>query len=97
MSLDVVCGKWKGLILIQLLEGPKRFSQLKAEIPGIKHQSLIKQLKALERDGIIQRTEYPERPPRVDYRLTPYGEGVRALLHTLEHWGAEHRDHKKAN
>ncbi|TDQ37401.1 winged helix-turn-helix transcriptional regulator [Aureibacillus halotolerans] len=96
-ALEVVCGKWKGLILINLLDGPMRFSELKKEIHGIKHQSLIKQLKELERDGIIKRTEYPERPPKVDYRLTPYGESVRMVLQTLSSWGAGHLTKQQAN
>jgi len=88
--LDRIGDKWTALI-IGMLEGrPKRFSELQRTIVGISHKMLTQTLRNLERDGLVQRTLYPEVPPRVEYRLTPLGETLRTPIAAIRHWAEEH-------
>ena len=88
VSLSVIGGKWKPIILWYLRDGPVRFTQLQRSIAGITQMMLTKQLRELEADGIIERTMYHEIPPRVDYRLTEMGRSVFPVLGSLHDWGA---------
>ncbi|WP_051189096.1 winged helix-turn-helix transcriptional regulator [Halalkalibacillus halophilus] len=93
-TLDVVCGKWKAVILLKLSTGTLRFGEIKKSIPLIKHQTLIKQLKELEGDGLIYREAFPEVPPKVEYSLTDYGNELQPLLNQMVDWGENHvKDH----
>ncbi|MGP4072070.1 winged helix-turn-helix transcriptional regulator [Piscibacillus sp. B03] len=94
VTLDVVCGKWKAVILLKLYEGNLRFGEIKRSIPLIKHQTLIKQLKELEQDGLISKTTYPEVPPKVEYALTEYGRPLKPLLEMMVEWGELHSEQK---
>ncbi|PYZ94189.1 MarR family transcriptional regulator [Salipaludibacillus keqinensis] len=94
-TLDIVCGKWKAAILLVLVGKTLRFSEIKASLPKINHQTLIKQLKELERDGLLERTSYDEAPPRVEYTLTEYGEDLEELLTHMMSWGEKHLELKK--
>ncbi|WP_018922963.1 winged helix-turn-helix transcriptional regulator [Salsuginibacillus kocurii] len=89
-TLDVVCGKWKAVILMELVNGPLRFAELKRKLPQIHHQTLIKQLKELQEDGLIERKSYAEIPPKVEYKLTSHGESLHHLLHDMAAWGEYH-------
>ncbi|WP_280768558.1 winged helix-turn-helix transcriptional regulator [Salipaludibacillus daqingensis] len=89
-TLNIVCGKWKAPILLVLVEKELRFSEIKNSLPKINHQTLIKQLKQLEKDGLISRTSYQEVPPRVEYRLTEYGAELEELLNDMMTWGEKH-------
>ncbi|MFT8887323.1 MAG: helix-turn-helix domain-containing protein [Ethanoligenens sp.] len=91
-SLSVIGGKWKGIILFRLLDGTKRFSELKRLIPAITHRTLTLQLRELEKDGLVSRKVYPEIPPRVEYSLTPCGVSIRPVINALQEWGAAYRD-----
>jgi DNA-binding HxlR family transcriptional regulator len=66
-------GKWKILIMYHLLNGDQRPSELERLILGVKRQVLTQQLKELEADGLIEKTSFPEVPPRVEYRLSAFG------------------------
>ena len=88
-TLRVISGKWKPLILYFLLQGPNRYGELKRAVRGVSDKVLIQQLKELEADGILRRTDYKEVPPRVDYSLTPLGHGLAEALAPLCTWGAE--------
>lgn len=88
-TLRVISGKWKPLILYFLLQGPNRYGELKRAVRGVSDKVLIQQLKELEADGILKRTDYKEVPPRVDYSLTPLGHGLAQALAPLCTWGAE--------
>jgi len=66
-TLRIISGKWKPLILFFLRDGPKRYGELKRLIPGVSDKVLIQQLKDLEADRVLARTDYKEVPPRVDY------------------------------
>jgi len=86
-TLSVLNGKWKLLIIRELLTGPKRFSQIQRAIPGITQKMLTKQLRELERDGLINRKVYPQVPPKVEYSLTDLGESLREVLDAMHRWG----------
>lgn len=88
-TLKVIAGKWKPLILYFLLQGPNRYGALKRAIRDVSDKVLIQQLKELEADGILLRTDYKEVPPRVDYTLTPLGESLAQALEPLCSWGTE--------
>lgn len=88
-TLRVIAGKWKPLILYFLLQGPNRYGELKRAVRGVSDKVLIQQLKELEADGILRRTDYKEVPPRVDYSLTSLGRSLAEALAPLCTWGAE--------
>lgn len=94
-TLEVIGGKWKGVILYHLLEKTHRFGELKKTMPGITQHTLTKQLRELESYGIINRKVYPEVPPRVEYSITERGEGLRTIIMMMRDWGEENLSFKK--
>jgi DNA-binding HxlR family transcriptional regulator len=78
------------MIIHQLLEGTKRFNQLQRELTGITHRTLAKQLREMERQGLIARHDYREIPPRVDYSLTPLGLTLRDILQAMHVWAEKY-------
>ena len=86
-TLRVIEGRWKVLVLYHLLEGIKRFNQLHRLLGGISPRTLAKQLRELERDGILRRKVFPEIPPRVEYSLTPLGKSLEPVLLAMGQWG----------
>lgn len=90
VTLDVIGGKWKCVVLWWLREGPKRFSELKQSVPGITQKVLTEQLRELEADGLVHREVYKEKPPRVEYSLTSYGETIRPITDLMCEWGKSH-------
>lgn len=88
--LERVGDKWSLLVIAQLAERTRRFTELKREIDGISQRMLTVTLRALERDGIVVRTVYPVVPPRVEYSLTPMGETLREATLTLVWWAESH-------
>ena len=86
----IVGGRWKGAVLEQLLEGTKRFSELKRAVTGITQRTLSQQLRDLQSTGIVERTVYPDTPPKVVYAITPLGKSLRPLLDAMCHWGKSH-------
>jgi len=93
VTLRVVAGRWKVMVLHQLLEGTKRFNRLNKELAGISPRTLAKQLRELEHDGIIRRKVFPEIPPKVEYSLTTLGRSLEPVLRAMHAWGEafEHR------
>jgi DNA-binding HxlR family transcriptional regulator len=89
-ALDVVGGKWKPIVLLRLAPGPRRFGELRRLVTGISEKMLIQQLREMERDGIVARTDFQEVPPRVEYALTPFGISLQAALVPLCEWGTKH-------
>ena len=87
-ALDVIGGKWKPLILWALGGNVMRFSELQKELPGVNTKMLTKQLRELEKDGVISRKVYPEVPPRVEYAITDFGKTLLPILQALCDWGA---------
>jgi DNA-binding HxlR family transcriptional regulator len=90
-TLDLIDGKWKGVILFHLQGGTQRFGELRKRMPGITQRMLTKQLRALEDDDLVIRKVYAEVPPRVEYRLSEIGESLRPVIDTLRAWGESHR------
>ncbi|CAM4153403.1 regulatory protein [Bacillus manliponensis] len=90
-TIQLIQGKWKIMILYELYEDPmKRFGELQRYILNISHKTLTNQLRELERDGLIERTIYPEVPPRVEYSLTRKGLSLIPLLNMICDWGLAH-------
>lgn len=88
-TLRIISGKWKPQVLYFLLDGPKRYGELKRTIQGVSDKVLIQQLKDLEADQVLARTDYKEVPPRVDYTLTPLGRSLADAIVPLCTWGTE--------
>ncbi len=88
-AVALLGGKWKLHIVFHLMEGTKRFSELRRAIPDVTQQMLTAQLRELEADGIITRTVYPVVPPKVEYALTPFGTKLKAVTDALGTWGSE--------
>jgi DNA-binding HxlR family transcriptional regulator len=94
-ALDVIGNKWKGVVLFHLLEGTKRFNELRRLIPSVTQRMLTLQLRELEDDKIITRKVYPQVPPKVEYSLTPLGRELSPILFALREWGAKVRTTEK--
>ena len=90
-ALDItssfIGGKWKTVVLWYLRKDKKRFKELKDLIPDITDKMLSIQLRALEEDGLVKRTIYPEVPPRVEYELTKEGKTLIPVLEAIAEWG----------
>jgi DNA-binding HxlR family transcriptional regulator len=89
-ALDVVGGKWKVIVLSRLAPATRRFGELRRLVNGISEKMLIQQLREMEADGVVARTDYREIPPRVEYALTPFGVSLSEALKPLCEWGALH-------
>lgn len=83
--------KWSMSVIRALTAGPVRFTHLMADIPGISHRMLTRTLRALERDGLVSRTSYPESPPRVEYELTTLGTTLNEPVRAFIDWTQRHR------
>lgn len=92
-TVQMIGNKWKLLILRNLLVRPWRFNELLRNLEGISQKVLTDNLRALEADGIVIRTVYPEVPPRVEYSLSPIGETLRPILDTMQAWGEQYKKH----
>lgn len=90
--VEVIGGKWKGVILYHLLGGTKRFNELLRLMPGVTQRMLTRQLRELEADRIVERKVYAEVPPKVEYSLTEFGRTLEPVLKTLQGWGAKNLD-----
>ena len=87
---NVIGGKWKGIIWWRLSNGLGGFGELGRAIPQITKKMLSRQLRELERDGIVHREEFDETPPRVEYSLTGYGRTLAPVIEAICAWGADH-------
>jgi len=100
VTLSVIGGKWKLLIISQLQRGVSRFGQLRRAIPGVTQTMLTQQLRELEEDGVVSRTIFPEIPPRVEYALTDFGKTLDCVLQVMGMWGEQYhamvREKKRA-
>ncbi|MDO4400615.1 MAG: helix-turn-helix domain-containing protein [Coriobacteriia bacterium] len=90
-TLRVIGSKWKIFIIQRLLDHPHRFGELRDSIEGISEKSLIEALRQMADDGIIVRTEYPELPRHVEYRLSDLGESMRPMIQAMAEWGTAYQ------
>lgn len=86
LTIDLIGGKWKLMILWYLIKGPKRFTVLKNAIPNITQKILTEQLRELEANKIISRQVYATVPPTVEYSMTKYGETLIPIINDLCYW-----------
>jgi DNA-binding HxlR family transcriptional regulator len=87
MTMDLIGGKWKVLILWNLSSGVLRFNELKRIFPEVSQKMLTQQLRDLEENGLINRTVFPQVPPKVEYSLTENGRNLVPILHEMNKWG----------
>jgi DNA-binding HxlR family transcriptional regulator len=87
VTLSIIGGKWKPLIVFYLLGGTKRFSELRRLLPQATQQMLTMQLRELEQAGILHRHVYPQVPPKVEYSLTELGRSIEPVLRQMCNWG----------
>ncbi|HWN30722.1 MAG TPA: helix-turn-helix domain-containing protein [Burkholderiales bacterium] len=96
ITLKVIGGKWKLVILWHLRDEVKRFSELKRNIPGITQRMLTQQLRELEKDGVISRKIYPQVPPRVEYSINKFGTSLQPILRSMCQWGIKYKKRVEA-
>ena len=89
-ALNRIGGKWKGLIVLRLLERTWRFNELRRSLPGCTQRMLTNQLRELEEDEIVRREIFPEVPPRVEYSLTERGRDLEPMVRAMCEWGQQH-------
>lgn len=95
--LTIVGDKWTVMIVMVLIDHPRRFNDIKRTIGGISQQMLTRTLKALERDGTVSRTVHPTVPPQVEYALTDLGQSLAKPLRALGIWASEHLEEIEGN
>lgn len=88
LTMGIIGGKWKTVILFHLIDGSKRYNELRKEMPTVTERTLSLQLKKLEEDGIINRKVYTKKPPlKVAYNLTDLGKTLIPLITSIATWG----------
>lgn len=91
VTLKVIGGKWKPLLMWLISQETMRFGELQKAMPGITQKMLTQQLRELEADGLLNRKVYPIVPPKVEYSLTEYGKTLKPVLKSMAVWGEGHR------
>ena len=91
LTLLLISNKWKILIIRDLLDGTKRFSELKKSINNISQKVLTSNLREMEENDLLTRKVYPEVPPGVEYTLTDIGYSLKTLLDDMDKWGTWYR------
>ena len=91
MTLMLISDRWKVLIIRDLLDGTKRFGELKKSIGNVSQKVLTANLRAMEDSGLLTRKVYPEVPPRVEYTLTETGYSLKPILDAMVVWGTEYK------
>jgi DNA-binding HxlR family transcriptional regulator len=90
MTIDLIGGKWKVLILWHLSAGTLRFNEMKRIFPNLSQKMLTQQLRDLENDGLIERKVYAQVPPKVEYSLTSFGNTLMPVLLAMNQWGTHY-------
>ena len=90
-TLSLIGDKWKVLILRDLMDGTKRFGELKKSIGSVSQKVLTAQLRDMEENGLVNRTVYAEVPPRVEYSLTDTGHSLKTVIDALWNWGEDYK------
>jgi DNA-binding HxlR family transcriptional regulator len=89
-AVELIGKRWTGAILLVLMDGPLRFSQVRQLVPDVSDRLLSERLKELEAEGIVLRSVYDETPVRVEYSLTEKGDALGPVLRSLKSWSHEH-------
>jgi len=88
LTMGIIGGKWKTVILYHLMHGTLRYNELRKEMPTVTERTLSLQLKTLEEDGIVKRKVYTSKPPlKVEYSLTDFGKTLIPLIKSIADWG----------
>ena len=90
-SALMISDKWKVLILRDLLDGTKRFSELRRSVGSVSQKVLTANLRQMERDGLVHREVFPEVPPRVEYSLTETGQTLQPVIEAMKNWGTQYK------
>jgi DNA-binding HxlR family transcriptional regulator len=90
MTIDLIGGKWKALLLWNLSLGTRRYSELTRQLPGATQKMLTQQLRDLEYNGLVTRKVYAEVPPKVEYTLTDFGMTLMPVLTAMNQWGKDY-------
>ena len=88
-TAEIIGSKWTAVLVHDLSEGPRRFSELERSLPGISPRTLSERLRALEHEAVIVRRSYPESPPRVEYELTEKGAALLPIIEEMRKFGHE--------
>lgn len=97
-TLQIISGKWKAVILYQLMQQPlAHFGELQRQMPACSRRMLALQLKELEQDGVIQKQVYPGLPPKTDYQLTAFGATLIPVILSMEAWGNAYNAREQKN
>ncbi len=91
-TLAVINGKWKPLIIFVLMNGPRRFNELRRRLPGVTQRMLTSQLRELERDTIVNRVVFEQVPPHVEYSLTEKGKALWPMFTAMQEWAESNLD-----
>lgn len=88
LTMGIIGGKWKTVILFHLIEGKLRYNELRKKMPTVTERTLSLQLKTLEEDGIVKRTVHTSKPPlKVEYNLTDFGKTLIPVVKSIADWG----------
>jgi DNA-binding HxlR family transcriptional regulator len=93
VSMDLIAGKWKLLIMWHLRNKTRRFGELQRKIPNVTQKMLTQQLRELEAANLVRREVYPVVPPKVEYSLTEFGDAFKPILNMMLVWGQEYAEH----
>ncbi|MBB6672893.1 winged helix-turn-helix transcriptional regulator [Cohnella nanjingensis] len=89
LAAELLGKKWTGLIIRVLMGGPKRFKDIKEQIPDMSDKMLTDRMKELESLGVVKRTVYPEMPVRIEYELTDKGRDLKEVIHSIQDWAEQ--------
>lgn len=92
VTLGLIGDRWKVIILRELMDGTKRFGQLKKSIGTVTQKVLTANLRSMEESGLLTRKVYAEVPPKVEYTLTETGRSLKPVLDAMKSWGTEYRN-----
>jgi DNA-binding HxlR family transcriptional regulator len=96
VSIEVIGGMWKTLIIRELMNGTRRYSELHRALSPVTHKMLAQQLRDLENDGVLLRKVYPQVPPKVEYSLSTLGTELVPLMGAMKTWGERVLRHRKS-
>jgi DNA-binding HxlR family transcriptional regulator len=97
LTINLIGGKWKSVLIWELSEKTLRFNELTRLFPNVTRKMLTQQLKEMQRDGLVLRKEYSQIPPKVEYSLTDFGRTFMPILLSMNQWGKDYLDENNEN